>query len=295
MAGSLDKSGIIEFFLVEAGEHIQSLNKGLLSLEKDPTNTAMIDELFRAAHTLKGSAAMMGFQGVSDVAHKAEDMLGQFRSGNFPIRKETLNFLFDSVDAVKLMVDGIAANQPEDQLVVESIGQAYKDIVDSLPKVATGATPEEDLFAQPAPKTETEPQKDDLDLAWERAFQEEAAAVPVEPLSEEEVETSPAVVVPEELADDSAPEESPVAVVQEEPTPPTEPPVAAAPVAEPPEETPQPTDVVPLRQEIEEAKKSGLHEKRGTGRRATDAAEVEKQFIRVNVDRLDNLMNLVGE
>ena len=78
MSGSLDKSSIIEFFLVEAGEHIQNLNKGLLSLEKDPNNTAIIDELFRAAHTLKGSAAMMGFQGVSDVAHKSEDMLGQF-------------------------------------------------------------------------------------------------------------------------------------------------------------------------------------------------------------------------
>ena len=71
MAAPFDKSGIIEFFLIEAGEHIQSLNKGLLSLEKNPADSAMIDELFRAAHTLKGSAAMMGFQGISDVAHKA--------------------------------------------------------------------------------------------------------------------------------------------------------------------------------------------------------------------------------
>ncbi len=101
MAAPFDKSGIIEFFLIEAGEHIQNLNKGLLSLEKDPTNSGMIDELFRAAHTLKGSAAMMGFQGISDVAHKAEDMLGQFRSGSRPrSAKETLNFLFDSVDAI---------------------------------------------------------------------------------------------------------------------------------------------------------------------------------------------------
>ena len=81
MAGSLDKSSIIEFFLIEAGEHLQNLNKGLLSLEKSPSDMDLIDELFRAAHTLKGSAAMMGFQGVSDVAHTAEDMLGQFRSG----------------------------------------------------------------------------------------------------------------------------------------------------------------------------------------------------------------------
>lgn len=56
---------------MEAGEHIQNLNKGLLSLEKDPSDSSLIDELFRAAHTLKGSAAMMGYQGISDVAHKA--------------------------------------------------------------------------------------------------------------------------------------------------------------------------------------------------------------------------------
>ena len=112
MTGSLDKSSIIEFFLIEAGEHLQNLNKGLLSLEKSTSDMDLIDELFRAAHTLKGSAAMMGFQGVSDVAHTAEDMLGQFRSGTLPICKETLNFLFDSVDAVKLMVDSVAANRP---------------------------------------------------------------------------------------------------------------------------------------------------------------------------------------
>src|SRR3989337_517733 len=141
MAAPFDKSEIIDFFLVEAGEHIQNLNAGLLALEKDPVNRATIDELFRAAHTLKGSAAMMGFQGVSDVAHKTEDMLGQFRSGTIPICKETLNFLFDSVDAVKLMVDGVASNQPEDRLVVESIGQAYKDVIESLPK-SEAAPPE---------------------------------------------------------------------------------------------------------------------------------------------------------
>ena len=124
MAGSLDKSSIIEFFLIEAGEHLQNLNKGLLSLEKFPSDMDLIDELFRAAHTLKGSAAMMGFQGVSDVSHTAEDMLGQFRSGTLPICRETLNFLFDSVDAVRLMVDSVAANRPEDALVVESITRA---------------------------------------------------------------------------------------------------------------------------------------------------------------------------
>jgi two-component system chemotaxis sensor kinase CheA len=64
MAASFDKSSIIEFFLVEAGEHIQNLNKGLLSLEKNPADGSMIDELFRAAHTLKGSFVPAPFPSV---------------------------------------------------------------------------------------------------------------------------------------------------------------------------------------------------------------------------------------
>ena len=246
MAGPSDKSGIIEFFLVEAGDHLQNLNKGLLSLEKHPSDTAMIDELFRAAHTLKGSAAMMGFQGISNVAHKAEDMLGQFRSGTIPICKESLNFLFDSVDAVKLMVDSVAANEPEDQLVVESIARAYRDALENFQRTAPSEEPA--LDAHPL-------RKDELDMAWERAFE-------VEPPIEEE--------------------EKPLLAK-------APPPKAAPPAPEPP------LSASPLKQELEEAKKIGVLEKRGIGRRVTDTTELEKQFIRVNIDRLDNLMNLVGE
>ncbi|HXY62500.1 MAG TPA: hybrid sensor histidine kinase/response regulator [Nitrospirota bacterium] len=277
MTGPLDKSGIIEFFLVEAGEHLQNLNKGLLSLEKNPNDTDMIDELFRAAHTLKGSAAMMGFQGVSDVAHKAEDMLGQFRSGTMPICKETLNFLFDSVDAVKVMVDGVTSNQPEDPLVVESIGRAYKDVVESMVQTAslTSSKEEETFVVSPTPnpaEAEHEQHEDDLDLAWEKTFEGESEKIRTfESLPEEPATSQPATTPPKT----SLP---PTGVQQPAPS--------------------STTPVVPhgpLRQELEEAKKTGILEKRGTGRRAKDAVDLEKQFIRVNIDRLDNLMNLVGE
>jgi chemosensory pili system protein ChpA (sensor histidine kinase/response regulator) len=266
MAGPSDKSGIIEFFLVEAGDHIQNLNKGLLALEKNPSDTAMIDELFRAAHTLKGSAAMMGFQGVSDVSHKAEDMLGQFRSGTLPICKETLNFLFDSVDAVKLMVDSVAANESEDPLVVESIARAYKEVLDTLQKPVPATTPSPAApVSAPAPAP-VPAQKDDLDLAWEKTFDvgEETPLV-AEPTQEPE-------------------EEQAAPVIAQEPAPMQKSPVM-----------PQPSEEPSLQEELEEAKKAGVLEKRAAGRRVTDAADLEKQFIRVNIDRLDNLMNLVGE
>src|SRR5574337_576124 len=272
MAVPFDKSGIIEFFLIEAGEHLQNLNQGLLSLEKDPRDSTIIDELFRAAHTLKGSAAMMGFQGVSDIAHKAEDMLGQFRSGAIPICKDTLNFLFDSVDAVKLMVEGIAAGQPEDQILVESIGSAYKDVVASL------QTRVPDELEETTASPTAAPGKDDLDLAWEKTF-------------DADEEKSSAGTPPQEEVQNQTP-----AAAQMETTP-AEPPEAPLEAGDETDKTVSTAsdEDTPLQQEIEEAKKSGIHEKRGVGRRATDTAELEKQFIRVNIDRLDNLMNLVGE
>jgi len=295
-AAPFDKSGIIEFFLVEAGEHIQNLNKGLLSLEKDPKDSSMIDELFRAAHTLKGSAAMMGFPGISDVAHKAEDMLGQFRSGSILICKDTLNFLFDSVDAVKLMVDGVASKKPEDRLIVESITQSYKDVIEKLrtssappspqkPAVAPPSKPVPPAKETPAAPTPKVQSKDELDLAWEKTFDIEETLV-VEPLTEEPQQQIPSPRSKEKPA--PPPSQTAASGAAQKPVIPA---ATAKAAAEPVPLAPE----VPLKQELEEAKKTGIHEKRGMGRRAADAADLEKQFIRVNIERLDNLMNLVGE
>jgi len=271
MAGPSDKSSIIEFFLVEAGDHLQNLNKGLLSLEKNPSDTAMIDELFRAAHTLKGSAAMMGFQGISDVAHKAEDMLGQFRAGTIPICKDSLNFLFDGVDAVKLMIDSVAANEPEDQLVVESISRAYKDVVESLQKIFPPVIPDSSASLV---------REDDIDRAWEKTFDvagEELIAV--EPLNEEEKQDK-------KLEQEQRPEREQEHDKEQ---------AALAQGLENDSVSPSLYADAPPKQEMEKDKKTDIVEKRAATRRATDAADLEKQFIRVDIDRLDNLMNLVGE
>jgi chemosensory pili system protein ChpA (sensor histidine kinase/response regulator) len=286
MAAPFDKSSIIEFFIVEAGEHIQNLNKGLLSLEKDPTDSSLIDELFRAAHTLKGSAAMMGFQGISDVAHKAEDMLGQFRSGAIPILKETMNYLFDSVDAIKLMVDSVAANKPEDPLVIDSIVQAYKEVIEKVCPAYEGqfvAEPPDDMSAmhvtepsQPM-KTSNATKKEKVGLSQAQTLDMEEQAFDVEPLQPQE-EPGPT----KRPADSAAASTLVATAGQEQPEQavPEAPPAGAG---------------GSLKQEIEESKKTGVLEKRGLGRRAKDAPELEKQLIRVNIERLDNLMNLVGE
>lgn len=330
MAGPLDKSEIIEFFLVEAGEHVQSLNTGLLSLEKHPGDTSLIDELFRAAHTLKGSAAMMGFQGISDISHKAEDMLGLFRSKSIPINRDTLNFLFDSVDAIKLMIQGVGSKKSEDPLVVESISQSFKDIIEKVKKPAPAAAPlarKEPAAAPKPPITAAPPKaapapaapahgKEDLDLAWEKTFGIDHP-IPVEPLKDEPKAASKQAppAMPSKPLQPAAPKTPlppsrpamPGQVRPAAPAPAAPRPAAAAPASGAPQAAPPPLSpsaaaaaaqaAATLKDELEEAKRQGHLERRGVGigRRAMDAPEVEKQFIRVNVERLDNLMNLVGE
>jgi chemosensory pili system protein ChpA (sensor histidine kinase/response regulator) len=302
MTVPFDKSSIIEFFLIEAGEHLQNLNKGLLSLEKDPSDIHMIDELFRAAHTLKGSAAMMGYQGISTVAHKAEDILSMFRARTVPISKETLNFLFDSVDAIKVMVDGVAADQSEDHLVVESVSQAHKELTVPFGKTTKAELGEDEKRGASQlldDQQSSQDRKDNLDLALEKIFdtgiKEAMSAISLpDPLApkapEPALNETPAITPIPTMATVAAP--APVSVPPEMIKP--EPPSAS--LGDSSRQTAKNTaQERPLHEEIEAAKKAGIHEKRGTGRRATDAPDLEKQFIRVNIERLDNLMNLVGE
>ena len=74
-------SKYIDIFLREAEEHVTSLQKGLLILEKEPGNTALIHDLLRNAHTLKGSARMVGLEDISVIAHRMEDTLQDMEAG----------------------------------------------------------------------------------------------------------------------------------------------------------------------------------------------------------------------
>jgi chemosensory pili system protein ChpA (sensor histidine kinase/response regulator) len=141
---------------------------------------------------------------------------------------------------------------------------------------------------KPVPKV-PEIKKDELDDAWEKTFdiglQASAPAKPSPPVSKAPSPATPKPASPSPQVSTAA--RMPVAAVSAKP---------GAPVpAAPPQAASSVLSEAPLKQEIEEAKKAGILEKRGTGRRAADAVDLEKQFIRVNIDRLDNLMNLVGE
>lgn len=109
---------IFDEFLVEANEHIENLESKLLELEKDPNNEELINAAFRSMHTLKGGAGFLGLTAIVEVAHRAEDILGRLKERKLTVNKEILDILLKAVDfireALKFYEDDEEVTVPED-------------------------------------------------------------------------------------------------------------------------------------------------------------------------------------
>jgi len=96
-------------FKIESAEHIQRLEQGFLRLEKEPGNMAVLEEIFRDAHSLKGAARMLGLEGLESLSNRIEDILGSARNGSVPISSEIIDRLYKGLDEmVKLVKDSVA-------------------------------------------------------------------------------------------------------------------------------------------------------------------------------------------
>lgn len=97
----MDVSQYLEIFIEEAKEHTQNLNVTLLSMEKDPDNKDYINEVFRVAHTIKGMAATMGYKKMTVLTHNMENVLSEIRTDTIRVSAEILDVLFQCLDALE--------------------------------------------------------------------------------------------------------------------------------------------------------------------------------------------------
>lgn len=95
---------VISFFAPEAQEYIETIEASLLKLEQDPTDADTIHKLFRAAHTLKGSAYTVGFQSIGDLTHHVEDFMGAVREGKQRMTPEATDVILKAIDVVKTLM-----------------------------------------------------------------------------------------------------------------------------------------------------------------------------------------------
>ncbi|KSU62534.1 chemotaxis protein CheA [[Bacillus] enclensis] len=104
----MEMSQYLEVFIEESKENLQSCNEQLLKLEKNPENLSIVNEIFRAAHTLKGMSATMGYEDLANLTHKMENVLDGIRNEKIYVSPEVLDVVFKSVDDLEAMVLSIS-------------------------------------------------------------------------------------------------------------------------------------------------------------------------------------------
>ncbi|MCX8006540.1 MAG: response regulator [Coriobacteriia bacterium] len=150
-----DRSAFIQKFQEEATEYLQRLNEGVITLEGDPTNRELIEQMLRDAHTLKGSSRMVGLLDISDVAHRLEDIMVKIRDGEMAFEPSMSDAFFEALDAIVFLKDN-AGKDVTGQLDVPALLDRLSAIAAGGAGTATSTKKPETAAAPEAPASPPE-------------------------------------------------------------------------------------------------------------------------------------------
>lgn len=142
----MDVSQYLEIFIDESGEHLQTLSDCIMELENEPDNKDVINEIFRAAHSLKGMAGTMGFKRMQHVTHDMENVFQEVRGEKIPVDSQMIDLLFKCLDAIEGYLDNIKASSDEGEEDNEVIIKELNSFIEK----ANGKQPEEAAAPQAA-------------------------------------------------------------------------------------------------------------------------------------------------
>ncbi len=146
----MDLSQYLEMFIDETKEHLQNLNDQVLVLESEPDNIDTINEIFRAAHSLKGMAGTMGFKRMQRLTHDMENVFSEIRNGKMSVTPDLVDIVFKCLDAIEEYLDCIINTSDEG----ENDNDELINMLNACLK-AEGA-PEPEKKVQPEEKTEAD-------------------------------------------------------------------------------------------------------------------------------------------
>ena len=248
-----NREEFISYFRDEAEELLQQIDADLLKLEEfvqlDETDPEIVNSLFRALHTVKGSSGMLGFSDVQHLAHKLENLCDLLRKDRMPLSESCVDILFSGRDFLTDLVQVAIGNQEPPNGLDEYSARldTFVAIYEETSSVIDGRTGQEQSF-------------------------EEAAAVEGQPAATTDVEAFEAEIARLLAEAEAKRAQTPVAA------PPAEPVVIPAVIAQNPADAPEP-ETAKKAQDVKAGPKRGsIH-----------------QTIRVDIERLDALLNLVGE
>lgn len=124
----MDISQYLEIFIDESAEHLQTLSDCIMTLEKEPDNKDTINEVFRAAHSLKGMAGTMGYKRMQHLTHDMENVFQEVRSDKLSVDSSMIDLLFKCLDAIEGYLDNIKASSDEgkedNELIIKELNNA---------------------------------------------------------------------------------------------------------------------------------------------------------------------------
>ncbi len=158
----MDVSQYLDVFIDESNEHIQALSDNIMILEKEPENSDTINEIFRAAHSLKGMAGTMGFKKMQHLTHDMENVFQEVRNGAVKVNSALIDILFDCLDAIEQYVDVIKETSNEGD---EDNAVLIKKLNDFLAAAEGQETATEEVAEASQEATATETPSDEVDLS----------------------------------------------------------------------------------------------------------------------------------
>ncbi|AIW88481.1 MULTISPECIES: chemotaxis protein CheA [unclassified Treponema] len=167
----INNEELLKDFFSEAEQQVEQLESNILVIEQDPTNKEAIDEIFRAAHTLKGGSATVEMSELSGFTHAVEDLLDAIRSNQVTVTEETIDLLLHSLDIIKDMLAARSNGEVYSQDVSETVTKLRSYIPDKkdTKKAAAKASPPKPAVskpvAQPQAKTVASGDEDAVDPA----------------------------------------------------------------------------------------------------------------------------------
>jgi two-component system chemotaxis sensor kinase CheA len=158
MNSGSDNTDIVEIFIADAGEHLQTINDDLLALEQNKEDLHLVDRIFRDVHAIKGSAGMIGFSVVSQFSHKIEDLLAKIRDQKLNPSESVIDLLFHAVDMLAHQVENISHGQKEEDTILAMFDDLYAEALISVEmsegqEVSRKKAPPSPPVAEPSAKT----------------------------------------------------------------------------------------------------------------------------------------------
>ena len=269
---------ILQDFLIESFELVEKLDEDLVELENTPEDLELLNGIFRVAHTVKGASSFLNFDVLTHLTHHMEDVLNKARHGDLLITPDIMDVVLESIDLMKALLNVIRDTSADAGIDVAACVVKLDKISGGDGEVETpvAVAPVKEEIALDEPTVEeVDEEEPDYDNMSPDDLEAEIEKLLNQRQDEDKAKRQAKMDAGEEVL--AAPE------VQEEPTPEPTPQAVSTPVPV----TPTPPPVAPKAKAPSETVKAAAPAKR-------TSAAVE-QTIRVDVKRLDHLMNLIGE